>query len=142
MSVSFEISRFVYVYSPRRGLRGLFQPRSWSRYLVFDAVFLLVTGGIYMGIVNLIRPPDEMENASKGPASVSVSAGDVVMPLRSGRCQANVAHIRQPRPDSGLGVQVKVLQTLQVVPSSLGSGPGNDFDRRPNQMRFPLNSEA
>jgi len=34
-----------------------------------------------------------------------------------------VAHIRQSRPDSGLGFQVKVLDTLQGVPSSLGSGP-------------------
>jgi len=30
--------------------------------------------------------------------------------------------IRQPRPDSGHGFQVKVLETLNVVPSSLGSG--------------------
>jgi len=32
-----------------------------------------------------------------------------------------MAHIRQPRPDSGLGFQVKVLETFQVVPSLLGS---------------------
>ena len=30
--------------------------------------------------------------------------------------QANVAHISQSRPDSGLGFQVKVLKTLEVVP--------------------------
>ena len=38
------------------------------------------------------------------------------------RCRANVAHIKQSRPDSGLGVQVKVVKTFQVVPTSLGSG--------------------
>ena len=38
------------------------------------------------------------------------------------RCPANMAHIRQPRPDYGLGYglgcQVKVVETLNVVPSS------------------------
>ena len=29
----------------------------------------------------------------------------------------DVAHIRQSRPDSGLGFQVKVLKPFQVVPS-------------------------
>ena len=33
-----------------------------------------------------------------------------------------MAQIRQLRPDYGLGVQAKVRKTLQVVPSSLGSG--------------------
>ena len=33
-----------------------------------------------------------------------------------------MAHIRQSRPDYGLGFQVKVLRTFQVVPFSLGSG--------------------
>ena len=33
-----------------------------------------------------------------------------------------MAHIRQSRPDSGLGFQVKVVHTIPVVPSSLGSG--------------------
>jgi hypothetical protein len=32
-----------------------------------------------------------------------------------------MAHMRQSKPDSSLGFQVKVLATLQVVPSSLGS---------------------
>jgi len=32
-----------------------------------------------------------------------------------------MAHIRQSRPDSGLDLQVKVLTTCSVVPSSLGS---------------------
>ena len=37
-------------------------------------------------------------------------------PLSSG------AHIRQSRPDSGLGFQVKVLKLVEAVPCSLGSG--------------------
>jgi len=40
------------------------------------------------------------------------------------RPRANMAHIRQSRPDSGPGVQVKALDTVQVFPSSLDSGPG------------------
>ena len=35
---------------------------------------------------------------------------------RGRRCRANMAHMRQSRPDSGLGFQVKVLQTFKVVP--------------------------
>ena len=31
-------------------------------------------------------------------------------------------HIRQSRPESGLGFQVKVIKNFQVVHSSLGSG--------------------
>jgi len=42
--------------------------------------------------------------------------------LHPNRCRANVARIRQSRPDSGLGCQVKVREPFQVVPSSLGSG--------------------
>jgi len=38
------------------------------------------------------------------------------------RRRANMAHIRQSRPDSVLDIQVKVLKTFEVVPSSLGSG--------------------
>jgi len=45
-----------------------------------------------------------------------VGAGDLA------GCRANMAHIRQSRPDSGCGFQVKVLKTFQVFPSSLGSG--------------------
>ena len=33
-----------------------------------------------------------------------------------------MAHIRQSRPDSGLGFQVKVLKACYVVPSWLGRG--------------------
>ena len=43
------------------------------------------------------------------------------------RCRANMAHIRQSRPDSGLGFQVDVLEPFHVVPSSLGSGETNVF---------------
>ena len=37
------------------------------------------------------------------------------------RCGANVAHIKQPRPDYGLGFQVKGREKISV-PTSLGSG--------------------
>jgi len=35
-----------------------------------------------------------------------------------------MAHIRQSRPDFGLGFKAKVVKPLEVVPSSLGSGRG------------------
>ena len=37
------------------------------------------------------------------------------------RCQENTARIRQARPDSGRGFQVRVLSTFEVDLSSLGS---------------------
>ena len=43
---------------------------------------------------------------------------------RGASLQANMARIRESRPDSGPVFQVKVLTTFQVVPSSLGSGSG------------------
>ena len=41
--------------------------------------------------------------------------------LRVFRCGANIAHIGQSRPDSGLDFQIKVLDTFEVVPPTLGS---------------------
>jgi len=38
---------------------------------------------------------------------------------RCSRCRANMAHVRQSRPDSGLVFQANALTTFQVVPSSL-----------------------
>jgi len=48
------------------------------------------------------------------------------------RCRANVAHVRQSRPDPGLDFQVNVLETCCGVPSSLGS----DLERE--RMRCQL----
>ena len=39
----------------------------------------------------------------------------------SAECRANMAHIRQSRPDSGFGFHIRVLQTFQGVPLLLGS---------------------
>ena len=36
------------------------------------------------------------------------------------RCRANMAHIRQSRPDSGLGVLAKVFERVEVIPFPLG----------------------
>ena len=33
-----------------------------------------------------------------------------------------MAHIRQPRPDSGLGFPAKDVETFEVAPSSFGTG--------------------
>ena len=35
-----------------------------------------------------------------------------------------MAHIRQSRPESGLGFKTHVLHSFQGIPSSLDSGPG------------------
>ena len=45
-----------------------------------------------------------------------------------GRCQANMAHIRQARPNYGRAFLVKVLETVEGVPSSLGIGWGGQRD--------------
>jgi len=42
----------------------------------------------------------------------------------------NTAHIRQSRPDYGLGFQVKFLKTFQVFPSSLGNGLQRGWDKK------------
>ena len=34
----------------------------------------------------------------------------------------NMAYVRQSRPDSGLGIQLKVIETSQGAPSLLGTG--------------------
>jgi len=46
----------------------------------------------------------------------------VVVKVSMCHSRANSAHIRQSRPESGLGFQVSVVETFQVVPSSLGGG--------------------
>ena len=52
------------------------------------------------------------------------------------RCRANVAHIRQPRPDSGPGFKAKkILKPFQVVAISLGSGPSSE--REPSTTGVP-----
>ena len=47
------------------------------------------------------------------------------------RCRANMAQIRQSRPDSGLGSRVKGLDTFHVAPPLLGGGRP-----RPSQRCF------
>jgi len=42
--------------------------------------------------------------------------------------KANMAHIRQSRPDRGVGVQVKVIVTFYNVLFLLGCGPNETLD--------------
>ena len=44
--------------------------------------------------------------------------------LRDLQDLTNMAHVRQSRPESGFGGQVKALKTFEVVPSSLGEFDG------------------
>ena len=48
------------------------------------------------------------------------------------RRRANMAHVRQSWPDSGLGLQVKVLRTDLVVPSSEGGALGGGLGLAPD----------
>ena len=61
-------------------------------------------------------------NALNGNLVKRIHPGKRTRLVDQDRFQANMAHIRQSRPDSGLGFQVKGLVTFQAVPSSLGSG--------------------
>ena len=54
----------------------------------------------------------------KAREEVGIEASQV----KAHHCRANMAHVRQSRPDSGPVVQVKVLNPLQGVPFSLGRG--------------------
>jgi len=45
------------------------------------------------------------------------------------RCRANSAHIRQSRPESGLGLQVKVRNTFKVVRKRLCTAPRSRRNR-------------
>ena len=58
---------------------------------------------------------------SEAPLYAMTREGDRVL-KRACLCRANSAKLKQSRPDSGLGFQVKALKTLPGVPSSLGSG--------------------
>ena len=55
-------------------------------------------------------------------------------------CQANMARVTQSGPDSGLGFQIKVLETFQVVLSSLGSGWGVALGRTSGAARGVINN--
>ena len=44
-----------------------------------------------------------------------------------------MAHVRQSRPDSGLGFQAKVLKTFQSVPCSLGCCRVFGYDNVPRE---------
>ena len=50
------------------------------------------------------------------------------------RCRENMAHIRQSRPDYGLGFQGKVLKPSQDVPSSLGGFEGRGCHREEDEV--------
>ena len=68
----------------------------------------------------------------------SIGTGGAWAPLASqGRCRANMAHIRQSRPDSGLGFHIEVLKIFSVVLSSRGSGLRKHPDT-PGPFQSPL----
>jgi len=62
-------------------------------------------------------PPKPRRHTMHTLAHMPASVRCLHVPLSS-----DMAHTRQSRPDSGLGFHMKDLKTLEVVPSSLGSG--------------------
>ena len=57
-------------------------------------------------------------------------------------CRANMAHVRQSGPDSGLGFQVFVIKTFKDVPSSLGRGERPRSVMREETRRAGVTSKA
>ena len=61
----------------------------------------------------------------------AVSEDEVVNPQPQNsiphHCRANMAHIRESRPDIGLGFKAKVLQTIEGVPFLHGNGPQTSY---------------
>ena len=84
-----------------------------------------------IGRRDVVRSELQAGGTQVGQESVARGrCGASVIRLMRCRCRANLANIRQPRSDYGLGFQVKVLKTFEVVPSSLGSGLATHFNSR------------
>ena len=94
---------------------GTGPPRARTQVIYVDLGYLAISESILQ----------EGDPASWG-RNTSVSR-PCVLPHRC--AERHMAHTRQSRPDSGLGFQVKVDQTFQVVPSSRGSGLDTDVAR-------------
>ena len=64
--------------------------------------------------------------------------------LQTNSCRASMAHIRQPRPDYGLDLQVEALPTFSVAHSSLesGTGPGGAHNMGWGKSREKLGNES
>ena len=76
--------------------------------------------GPYLSVVQLL-----CTNSDPSSLNLNVSPdGSMQIHSPPSAVERVCPHIRQSRPDSGLGVQVKVLTTFQVVSSSLGRGLG------------------
>ena len=71
-------------------------------------------GGYHEHVVHLGQPPQLLPRSF--PAVFSTRQEGL------NRCRANMAHIRQSRPYSGLGFEVKFRKPFQLVPSLLASG--------------------
>ena len=60
--------------------------------------------------------------------SKSAARGKLPQWERVSRCRANMAHIRQSRPDSGLGFQVIVLKPFKLLPLRSEAVVGMHFE--------------
>jgi len=62
--------------------------------------------------------------SKQSDASTEVANAAQVATTTKRRCPTKMAQIRQKRPDSGRGFQLKVHKKLEIHPSSLRSGSG------------------
>ena len=113
------------------GCRGLYTEGDWSvdsgrLQFIQGGLRFYETGGasLYGGRLEYVRRKNRVYTGgawSLGftPAGAErEQCGENPTRLRRGPPHANMAHIKQARPDPGRGLQAKVLKTSQVVPPS------------------------
>ena len=106
---------------------------AWSRLqgsapgLTSSAVVCISHHPLSLSHINLTSTSHEPLHVARAWRSPHGWLGEVtslgVLPLlrvQPGRCRANLAHVRQSRPDYGLNCHEKVLQTIEQVLSSIG----------------------
>ena len=87
---------------------------SWGRHTPTSIV--CVGWGLGGGARTLQRQARPCCRSSLRCCSSCLSAQPNTTLFRN-RCRANMAHVRQSRPDSGLGFQVKFLNPFKLLPS-------------------------
>ena len=101
---------------------GTFQSKSGTSVNLSNSGFPCMAGG---GLDVDVRAP-----GLRG-CELSLLAGQLPGHYYPARSRANMAHVRQSRPDSGLDFQAKVIKTFKGVPSSLES---DRCDSRPEPL--------
>jgi len=96
---------------------------SGVRFSFFVFRFLFFVFGISCLEIRVRTRPKNMKNMHMNSPPHAACTPPPIHFTNPIRCEANSAHMRHSRPDSGLGSQVKALTPFSVVASSLGSRP-------------------